>query len=222
MNLFSQKKDGDKVRFRAIMQSGLFVDEMADVVQTQVIAQKARASINNRKTVPFFDLTGEWQYPAFRESGIVETGLAPPPGSDSMYTLVHSKNLHEGIRSGAVEVDPEKDTKTHRRALMALAVSAIIFIACAWVSGLSSRPSTPAAAVVQEVQETGERVSYGTVESLAGPQNEAGDTQSGAADGAVETGDGGEDGAGSVGIGESAESGRNGEVAGGREDTEGR
>ena len=46
-----QPNKANRIRFRAMMESGQFVDEVADIVQTQVIAHKARASIRNRDAV---------------------------------------------------------------------------------------------------------------------------------------------------------------------------
>ena len=46
-----------RIRFRAMMESGQLVDELADIVQTQVIAHKARASIGNRDAVPLYHHT---------------------------------------------------------------------------------------------------------------------------------------------------------------------
>ena len=89
IRLFATQKP-NRIRFRAMMESGLLVDEEADIVQTQVIAHKARASIRNRNTVPLYYQTEEDRTPVWKENLLVETGLSPPPGMDSRYNLEDS------------------------------------------------------------------------------------------------------------------------------------
>lgn len=51
-----------------MMESGHLVDEVADVVQTQVIAHQARASIRNREEVPLYVQTEEDRPPVWMQN----------------------------------------------------------------------------------------------------------------------------------------------------------
>ena len=71
--LWQPNKDkSNQIRFRAMMESGQLVDEVADIVQTQVIAPKARASIRNRDAVPLYHHTEEGRPPVWKENLLVE------------------------------------------------------------------------------------------------------------------------------------------------------
>ena len=61
MQWFNPQGNANRIRFRAMMESGELLDEVADVVQTQVIANKARASIRTRDAVPLYHHTEENQ-----------------------------------------------------------------------------------------------------------------------------------------------------------------
>ena len=158
----------NRVRFRAMMESGTLIVEQADIVETQVIAHRARASIRNRNAVPLYHQTEEDLPPVWRENLLVETGLSPPPGMDSRYNLEDSRNLFVGIRSGAVEVDGDSPLKSHGLAIMANVAAVIVFLACAWFAGLSSQPD-PSAPVTEQVEG---RVSHGTADTIAGEDEE--------------------------------------------------
>ena len=111
-----------------MMESGHLVDEVADVVQTQVIAHQARASIRNREEVPLYVQTEEDRPPVWMENLLVETGLAEPPGTDSRYVSEDSKNLWKGIKTGAVTLDAESKVRTslHQAGLLAASILAHI------------------------------------------------------------------------------------------------
>ena len=126
-----------KMRFRAMMESGLLVDEEADIIQTQVIAHKARASIRNRKPVPLYHQTEEGRRPTYRETLLVETGLERPPGEDSRYVLEDSRTLFEGLHSGAVEIDADSKLKSYGIQIVANVAAVIIFCGCAWLASLN-------------------------------------------------------------------------------------
>ena len=167
------------VRFRAMMESGELVDEKAaDIVQTQVIAHQARASIRNRDPVPLYLLTEEGRTPKWAESLIVETGEATPPNRDTRYCRDDAQNLHSGIRSGAVEIDAQANTRRTIMVVIANVVGAVAFLACAWLASLnleSDRAPAVAAAPSIESEEEG-RVSHGPIESIlaGGEDAEAG------------------------------------------------
>ena len=144
IRLFSPQKP-NRVRLRAMMESGLLIDEEADIVQTQVIAHKARASIRNRNTVPLYLQTEEDRSPVWKENLLVETGLSPPPGMDSRYNLEDTRNLHAGIRTGAVEIDRDSPLKSHGVAIMVNVAAVIVFVVCGWLAGLSAVPDGAAA-----------------------------------------------------------------------------
>lgn len=136
MRLFGRQGDDDKVRFIAMMESGALVDEMADVMQTQVIAPRARASVRNRAAVPVYDLVRENSPPVFRENAIIESGMAMPPGLDSRFCLADSYNLFHGIKSGAVDVGLAGFWQ-QKWMLVAMYVAAIfVFVACMWYVGI--------------------------------------------------------------------------------------
>ena len=52
----------NRIRLVAMMESGQLVDEIAAIVQSQVMAQEARASIRNRDAVPLYHQTGRERY----------------------------------------------------------------------------------------------------------------------------------------------------------------
>ena len=143
MDWLQPNRKATRIRFRAMMESGTFVDEVADVVQTQVIAHKARASIRNRDAVPLYHHTEENRPPVWKENLLVETGLSPQPGMDSRYVLEDSLNLWKGIKTGAVEIDGESKIRTNSLAIVANVAAVIVFVACAWLAGLNVRPDAP-------------------------------------------------------------------------------
>ena len=207
MQVFSTRKP-NTIRFRAMMESGLLVDEEADIVQTQVIAHKSRASIRNRNTVPLYHQTEEGRPPVWKENLLVETGLSLPPGMDSRYCLEDSQNLHAGIRSGAVEIDGDNPLKSHGLAIVVNITAVIVFVACAWLSGLNTHPDPPVAeaatkeAVEEQAEsreETDERVSYGFVETLEGEESQEAGEEAGKA-GSKEAGDTGSGREGDPGV----------------------
>ena len=176
--LFGKNKP-NRIRFRAMMESGLLVDEEADIVQTQVIAHKARASIRNRNTVPLYLQTEEDRSAVWKENLLVETGLSPPPGMDSRYNLEDARNLHAGIRSGAVEVDQDSPLKSHSVAIMVNVAAVVVFVVCGWLAGQTTQPATPTetgdsesvaeetVAEVKDQAKEGGRVSYEIVDTMA-------------------------------------------------------
>ena len=147
-----------------MMESGHLVDEVADVVQTQVIAHQARASIRNREEVPLYVQTEEDRPPVCMENLLVETGLAEPPGTDSRYVSEDSKNLWKGIKTGAVTLDAESKVRTSLHQAGLLAVSILVVLACAWVSGQNIAAKADAAARTAAVVE--ETVDQGFAEEL--------------------------------------------------------
>ena len=162
-----------RIRFRAMMESGQLVDELADIVQTQVIAHKARASIGNRDAVPLYHHTEENRPPVWRENLIVETGLSRPPGMDSRYVLEDSRNLWTGIRTGAVETDGDSKLNSNSLAIAVNVAAVIVFVVCGWLAGLNVAPDdSPVEASKVDVVAEEERVSHGVVESMAGTRSE--------------------------------------------------
>ena len=151
--LWQPNKDkSNQTRFRAMMESGQLVDEVADIVQTQVIAPKARASIRNRDAVPLYHHTEEGRPPVWKENLLVETGMSPPPGMDSRYVLEDSLNLWKGIKTGAVE--PPGLESALKRGSMAIALNVaavIVFVVCGWVVSTSTSPAPEAPTVNEEV-----------------------------------------------------------------------
>ena len=152
MEWLQTKRKPNRIRFRAMMESGEFVDEVADVVQTQVLAHNARASIRNRDAVPLYHHTEENRPPVWTENLIVETGLSPQPGMDSRYVLEDSLNLFKGIRTGSVETEGESKLWKHGTAIAVNVAAVVVFVACTWLTGLNVAPDpTPdQEAVVQE------------------------------------------------------------------------
>ena len=146
-----------------MMESGHLVDEVADVVQTQVIAHQARASIRNREEVPLY-VHEEDRPPVCMENLLVETGLAEPPGTDSRYVSEDSKNLWKGIKTGAVTLDAESKVRTSLHQAGLLAASILVVLACAWVSGQNIAAKADAAARTAAVVE--ETVDQGFAEEL--------------------------------------------------------
>ena len=147
-----------------MMESGHLVDEVADVVQTQVIAHQARASIRNREEVPLYVQTEEDRPPVCMKNLLVETGLAEPPGTDSRYVSEDSKNLWKGIKTGAVTLDAESKVRTSLHQAGLLAASILVVLACAWVSGQNIAAKADAAARTAAVVE--ETVDQGFAEEL--------------------------------------------------------
>ncbi len=135
MDWLKQQSRTPRIRLRAMMESGQMVDETADIIQTQVIAHGARASIRNRDPVPLYRQTEEGRPPTWSENLLVETGLARPPGQDSRYILEDSLNLFKGLRSGAVEVDADSKLKSYSMAIVVNVAAVLIFFACAWLAG---------------------------------------------------------------------------------------
>ena len=174
MQWFNRQSNANSIRFRAMLESGELVDEVADVVQTQVIVNKARASIRTRNTVPLYHQTQEEQTPVWQENLLVETGLSPPPGMDSRYILVDSLDLWKGIKTGTVENEIESMLKNNFVAIAANVVAGIAFLAMIWLASLSGEPVQAAAAEVN--QENG----HGFVEKMA---PEGGEEEGGAAPG---------------------------------------
>ena len=104
MPLWQKKDTNPKIRFRCMMESGDLVDEMADVVQNQVLAKKASASITNRLAVGLYYQTQEDAPPQWSEALLVETGIAVSPSDNASYMLQDTPRFFHGLRSGAVEI----------------------------------------------------------------------------------------------------------------------
>ena len=153
--LIRKSHKDNKVRFVALMESGVLVDEQADVIQTQVIAHQARASIRNRDAVPLYHQRAEGHPPVWRENVLLETGLARPPTHDTRYVQQDSGNLWRGIRSGALAVeDPMRLSDKH--ILIVAYLGAIAFmLTCAWFAGIQNADAPVVAPVQQEVQQEG-------------------------------------------------------------------
>ena len=137
MQWLRPKQNQSKVRFVAMMESGVLIDETADVVQTQVIAQKARASIRNRDAVPiYYQLEGDAP-PVWKENAIIETGLAQPPGTQSRHVIEDSHNLWMGYETGTVDSGTGWNLETKHVGLIALGVSVLLFLLFAWLTSLN-------------------------------------------------------------------------------------
>ena len=165
MNIFQNQRKADTIRFIAMMESGEMVDERADVVQTQVIAKAARASLRNRDAVPLYHLQEENRPPVWQENVIVETGLVTAPGSDSRYCLEDSQTLWEGFKTGAVEPQGESKLKKNSVVIAMNVAAVLVFVVCGWLAGLNQAPP----GVV------GEETSDDT--TVAGPDGAASDGQ---------------------------------------------
>ena len=164
MDWLKPRQKPNRNRLVMMMESGHLVDEVADVVQTQVIAHQARASIRNREEVPLYVQTEEDRPPVWMENLLVETGLAEPPGTDSRYVSEDSKNLWKGIKTGAVTLDAESKVRTSLHQAGLLAASILVVLACAWVSGQNIAAKADAAARTAAVVE--ETVDQGFTEEL--------------------------------------------------------
>ena len=134
------RENPNKVRFIGVMESGVLVDEMADVVQTQVIVQKAKASIRNRAGVPVLYQLEEDAPPVYREEALLETGLAKPPGTQSRYVLEDAQNLHSGYSSGTVDTGGFSLESKHL-GMIALGVSIVIFVIFGWLTSINLAPA---------------------------------------------------------------------------------
>ena len=137
MQFFRGKSDSNTVRFRAMMESGVLVDEVAEVVQTQVIAQKARASVRNRDAVPLYNHFEEGRPPVWSENLLVETGISPPPGMDSRYILEDSLNLWKGIKTGSTKLGSTFQLGNKHIAILVNCIAGVVFLACAWISSFN-------------------------------------------------------------------------------------
>ena len=158
------KNDNQKVRFRAMMESGILVDEIADVVQTQVIAHKARASIRNRDPIPLYHLTEEDHQPIHRENLLVETGLSQPPWEDSRYVLEESRNLFTGIRTRSVRLDSMWSLTSKHMVIVAYIASFAFALVCAWLAGLSMSGDDLIVPIEEEEIEIIEELQHGFIE----------------------------------------------------------
>ena len=133
----AQQRD---VRFRAMMESGGLVDEMAQIVSTQLILHASRASIRNRAPVPLYHVVGERRQPAWQENLVLETGLSPNPSADSRYCLEDSFNLHKGIRNGSVALRGDGMLQSRAVAIAANVAALLAMIALLWFASLSFDP----------------------------------------------------------------------------------
>ena len=136
MQLFRPKQNQDKVRFIAMMESGVLVDETADIVQTQVIAHKAKSSIRNRDAVPVYYQLEEDAPPVWKENAIIETGVSAPPGMESRHVLEDAPNLWMGYQTGTVDSGRFSLEGKHL-GLIALGASVVVFVIMAWLTSLS-------------------------------------------------------------------------------------
>ena len=146
MDWLKPQRKENRIRFLAMMESGQLVDEEAEIVQTQVIAHKARASIRNRDAVPLYHQTEEDRPPVWEQNLLIETGLSPPPGMDSRYVLEDAPSLFMGIRLGAVTMDDGLGKlKSNSVAITSVAASVVVFLGCAWLAGLGQGSDSPPA-----------------------------------------------------------------------------
>ena len=177
MQLLQRGQNDNQVRFRGMMQSGVLVDEVAEVVQTQVIAHAARASIQNRETVPLYRQMAEDELPVWDENLLVETGLEQPPGMSGEYGLEHSHNLWKGINSKAVELNPESQSMVHRLQILANVVAGVAFLGLVWLSSLNVS-SDNAAVEEPEATPIAEEYGHGFSDELEGvPDPTAGERE---------------------------------------------
>ena len=182
MQWLRPKQDPNKVRFIAMMESGVLVDEMADVVQTQVIAQKAKASIRNRDAVPVYHQLEEDAPPVWKENAIVETGLGNPPGMESRHVIDDAHNLWLGYQTGTVD-SGGWNLEARHLGIIALGVSVLVFILFAWLTSMNLSDPVEVAVEVTDDQPAqnaddpvgiqSEESSHGFVEE-AGPPGEEG------------------------------------------------
>ena len=135
--LLGRKRPEGQVRVRIMLESGRLVDEVADVIQTQVIADKARASFRSRPEVALYLQMAENTSPVWRENLLVETGTATPPGTDSRYVLQDSLNLFKALRSRVVE--PLGGLRLENKHVqIAVVVAAIfVFLVCGWLASIN-------------------------------------------------------------------------------------
>ena len=163
MDWLNQEPSTPRMRLRAMMESGLLVDEEADVIQTQVIAHKARVSIRNRNPVPLYRQTAEGRSPTWAENLLVETGLERPPGQDSRYVLEDSQNLWKGLKNGAVEIDADSKIKSYGIQIVVNVAAVVIFAGCAWLASLNVTEDTvqtpvPTAVAEASIEDKGDHV----------------------------------------------------------------
>lgn len=155
MTMFNAPKPNARP-FRAMLESGHLVNEVAEVVETQVIAERSGTSIRDRDTVPFYRQKEEGYEPSWYANGLVETGLSPPPGMDSRYNLEDARDVHNGIRYETVETAGESVLQSNTVVITVGVVVAIAVMGCMWIAGQNLRPDAPTeAAQQQEVPESG-------------------------------------------------------------------
>ena len=160
-----QPKASSSVRFRAMLESGRLLDEIAVIVQSQVIADKGGASVRNRKTIPLYHLRGD--YLQHHENMILETGQERSPLMDSRYILEDSINLYKGIRHRSEELLPDSPMRSVAMKVASIAGAVIVFLAMIWLAAtLNAGPDAVAAATTAQEQ-TSERVEHGSVDDLA-------------------------------------------------------
>ena len=137
MPLLKSAQGASRIRFRAMMESGALVDEMADVIQTQVVAQKATASIRNRDGVGRYLQTEEGRPPVWVENVLVETGQANPPGTESRHVLEDSLNLWLGYKTGTVDSSGGAALSNKHVGVAALVGGVLVFFVCAWLASFN-------------------------------------------------------------------------------------
>ena len=170
MNIFSQATDANRVRFVAMPESGDLIDEVAEVTQTQVNAPKSRASVRTRKPVPLYHLVRDRRPPVWQANIYAESGLGVRPTRDSQYCVDDADDLVDGIRTGAVEVDKDSPVESNKVAIIALAISAAIFVLCGLVAirnnASESLPVEAGSELASETVAEEGRVQYGIVDDL--------------------------------------------------------
>ena len=166
MEIFAPRNTPNSIPFTAMMESGLLVEEDAEVVQTQVVAHGAGASIRNRNAVPEYEHVEEGSNPSWKTNRLIETGLSRPPGMDSRFCLEDSYDLHIGIRNQTVQVGSDSLLRSHSVAIVANVAGVIIFMFCAWVASLNFETNPPAPPQEQAAQVQKGGVQHGPVDSV--------------------------------------------------------
>ena len=147
---------GPRVRFRAMTESHNLVDEMGEVVDTQVIAHSAGIAMMDRPHVSLYKLKGHDSLPVYDSDIVVETGLAGHPMMQDRWGIEDAKHIWEGYAGGTIEVAKAKfnfDAKTLR--FLTLITGAATFVLCVVFSivlastGPDDAPPPPNAAAVE-------------------------------------------------------------------------
>ena len=186
MNRFNRPR-ADQVRFRTVLESGALVNEIADVIETQIVASESQVSLRHPGEIAFYKVVGEGRL-KYDGSGAMDTGHAPIPGTDSRYCNEDMEDLHKGIKLGTLMLNAPSLLMSNKLTTIHYIAAILVFAVCAWGSGIFSsedKPVTAATVVAAQAEPTegDDRVAVEVVESIADIGEQSGE-QSGELEGA--------------------------------------